>query len=306
MKWEKKGLIFSPNNNFEWMHSHAAVPLAEKLGGDLFRIFFTTRDKKNRSHGAYIDIDITNPSNIIQTSQKPVLEPGPLGSFDDSGAMPSCIVSHDGDSFLFYTGWSLGVTVPFYFYIGLARYNKEKKTFEKVSNAPILERTDKDPFLSASPYVIIDDEMWKMWYVSCIKWELDNAGNPRHHYSIRYAESKDGVSWKRRNQFCIPFKTNYEYAIARPYVIMENNFYKMWYSYRGGENTYRIGYAESDDGITWERMDEKSGIDVSLNGWDSDMIEYPFIFTHKEVTYMLYNGNEYGKSGFGYAVLSHN
>ena len=43
-------------------------------------------------------------------------------------------------------------------------------------------------------------------------------------------------------------------------------------------------------------------IDVSLVGWDSEMIEYPFVFEHKNKRYMLYNGNHYGKTGFGIAV----
>jgi len=76
----------------------------------------------------------------------------------------------------------------------------------------------------------------------------------------------------------------------------------MWYSYKGTETTYRIGYAESGDGISWERMDEKVGIDVSQSGWDSEMIEYSFVFNHKGLKYMLYNGNGYGKNGIGLAV----
>jgi predicted GH43/DUF377 family glycosyl hydrolase len=75
----------------------------------------------------------------------------------------------------------------------------------------------------------------------------------------------------------------------------------MWYSYRGSRN--RIGYADSEDGISWERKDGEAGIDVSASGWDSEMIEYPFVFDHDGERYMLYNGNGYGKTGIGLAVL---
>ena len=75
----------------------------------------------------------------------------------------------------------------------------------------------------------------------------------------------------------------------------------MWYCY--AIDNYRIGYAESEDGIAWERKDDEVGIDISESGWDSEMIEYPFVFEHKGRKHMLYNGNEYGKEGIGYAVM---
>ena len=75
----------------------------------------------------------------------------------------------------------------------------------------------------------------------------------------------------------------------------------MWYSY--AIENYRIGYAESKNGIHWKRMDKISGIDVSSSGWDSISIEYPYVFQHDSTKYMLYCGNEFGKTGFGYATM---
>jgi len=300
MKWIKKGLIFKPENNFDWMVSYGAVPFADHIKGDLYRIYFATRDKSNRSHTAYIEVDIKNPTAILNISEAPILKPGKLGTFDDSGAMPSCIVNHNDKKYLYYTGWALGVTVPFYFYIGLAISTDDERSFKKMSDGPILDRGNYDHYLTASPYVIIENDIWKMWYVSCIGWEIEN-GEPKHYYHIKYAESIDGIQWDRKGITCIDFKSNDEYAIARPCVIKEDGIYKMWYSYRGEK--YRIGYAESEDGIKWIRKDDKAGIDISESGWDSEMIEYAHVFNHKGTKYMLYNGNEYGKTGFGYAVL---
>jgi hypothetical protein len=303
MKWEKKGLIFSVDKISDWMYSHATVPFAEHMKEDLFRIYFATRDKQNRSHGAYIEVNILSPSNILKISKDPVLSPGPLGSFDDSGAMPMWIVNNNQKKNFYYIGWSLGVTVPFYVSIGLAESTNSDDVFSKISPAPILERNTVDPFLTASASIIIEDNLWKMWYLSGVKWEFDENKKPKHYYNIKYAESLNGVDWNREGIACIPFKDESEYAISRPCVIRENGIYKMWYSYRGGMETYRIGYAESFDGKKWDRKDEDVGIDVSKEGWDSDMIEYPFVFIHKGVKYLLYNGNDYGKSGFGYAIL---
>lgn len=303
MKWIKKGLIFEPKCNFDWMVTHAAVPIAERRGEDSYRIYFCGRDKHNRSQTGYIEIKITEPKKILYITEKPVLGLGKLGCFDDRGAMPSWIVNHAGKKYLYYTGWMLGVTVPFYFYIGLAISRDDGRTFERASKGPILERDNQDPYLTASPCVIIENGLWRMWYVSCMKWEIEN-GKPKHYYHIKYAESKDGIQWDRKGIACIDFKSKDEYAISRPCVIKENDIYKMWYSYRG--ESYRVGYAESKDGINWVRKDYESGIDVSESGWDSEMIEYPFVFTHKNKKYMFYNGNGYGKTGFGYAILEGN
>ena len=302
MKWEKKGLIFSVEKNHDWMYSHAMVPFAEFLYDDYFRIYFATRDKFNRSYGAFIDVNILNPKEILQISEKPIIEPGPLGTFDDNGATPFWITQKDNKRYLFYEGWNLGVTVPFYLNIGLAISQDDVFGFKKVSSAPILERNNADPIFTASACVLIEDDLWKMWYVSCEKWEFQISGKPKHYYNIKYAESSNGIEWIRKNINCIPFKNKDEYAISRPCVIKDKGTYKMWYSYRGGEETYRIGYAESVNGIIWKRKDSDAGIDISRSGWDSEMIGYPFVFSHKGVYYMLYNGNNYGKTGFGYAI----
>ena len=167
-----------------------------------------------------------------------------------------------------------------------------------------LNRDEIDPYSTFAPFVLKDKGIWKMWYVSLIKWEEKN-NELKHYYHIKYAESLDGINWKKEGKICIDFKNTLEYAIARPCVIKRGNIYKMWYSYRAGEKnlTYRIGYAESMDGINWERMDEKMNLSISESGWDSEMICYAYLFEHDSKLYMLYNGNGYGKTGIGLAVL---
>lgn len=304
MKWHKLGLIFCPQNNYDWMMSHAALPFAECIEDDLFRIYFTSRDKVNRSFVGYVEINIQKPHRIINLSPNPILSPGNLGTFDDSGAMLSWITEYEQYKYLYYIGWNLGVTVPFRNSIGLAISSKNNLNFTKYSEGPILDRNINEPHFCASPCVIKKEaERWRMWYLSCVKWELVN-GKPQHWYNIKYAESIDGINWIRSGLVCIDFKSKHEYAISRPCVVKDGEFYKMWYSYRG--HSYRIGYAESKDGINWNRLDQQVGIDVSDSGWDSEMIEYPYVFEHKGQMYMLYNGNGYGKTGFGLAVLEKN
>ena len=301
MKWIKKGLIFEPPKNLTWMISHAAVPTADNVVDDLFRIYFSGRDNQNRAHTGFFDIDIKYPKHILYVSEKPILRPGKLGTFDDSGSMASWIVTRSNKKYLYYIGWNLGITVPFCNSIGLAISPSDSGTFTRYSEGPLLGRDQNDPFFVANPCLIIENEKWRMWYLSCLGWDLE-AGRPKHRYVIKYAESTDGIYWERNGLTCIGFKSKDEYAISRPCVLKENGVYKMWYSYRG--KSYRIGYAESVDGLNWERKDHEVGIDVSKSGWDSEMIEYPFVFNHNGKKYMLYNGNGYGKTGIGLAILA--
>jgi hypothetical protein len=157
-----------------------------------------------------------------------------------------------------------------------------------------------DPCLTGTPAVLVDGGRWMMWYYSGVRWVLDESGNPKHFYHIKFAESSDGVEWRRDGTVCIDFGPG-EYAIARPSVLAGSGGYRMWYCYRGP--TYRIGYAESPDGRQWQRRDADAGIDVAPDGWDSEMIEYPHVFEHDGQLFMLYNGNGYGKTGVGLAIL---
>jgi len=298
-KWIKKGLLFAPPENLPWMRTHAAVPCAHPLGGGVYRVFFTGRDARQRSHVGYFDFDLRNPGTILRVSPRPALAPGDTGFFDEHGVMSSWILEVDGKRYLYYIGWNLGVSVPFRNAIGLAISQDGGETFARVSPGPILDRSLYDPCFTASSCVLREDRRWRMWYLSGLQWERTGEGL-KHHYHIKYAESTDGVHWQRSGVVCIDFQSPGEYAISRPSVIRDAEGYKMWYSYRG--TSYRIGYAESADGIRWTRKDEQAGIDVSDSGWDAEMIEYPCVFDHEGARYMLYNGNGYGKTGVGLAV----
>lgn len=263
---------------------------------------FSVRDAGGRSHIA--DATFTRgagDAGTIRVAAQPALAPGALGAFDDSGVTSSCVVRHGGRRFLYYTGWSRGVTVPFYLFAGLAVSDGDERPFERPSAAPLLERNAVDPFLTASPWVIVEDGAWRMWYVSAVRWEA-RADGPRHHYHVRYAESADGIHWRRDGRVCLDFSQPSEYAFGRPCVIRDAGGYRMWYSHRG--RTYRIGYAESKNGVEWTRRDEQAGIDVSAAGWDSEMIEYPVVVLDGANELMFYNGNGYGKTGIGLAVRS--
>jgi predicted GH43/DUF377 family glycosyl hydrolase len=300
MKWVKQGLMIEPVKGLDWMATHAQIPVAERISGSRYRIYFAGRNSDNRSQIGYAEVDLNEPKKILYITKRPVLELGPLGSFDDSGVFPSWLVEHDGKKYLFYIGWMEGKRVPYYASVGLAISTDRGKTYKKFLRGPLLDRNHVDPYMTLSSCVRIENRLWRMWYTSCIRWNIYD-GKPRPRYHIKYAESSDGINWKREGTVCIDFESEDEWAIARPCVIKEGGIYKMWYSY--SSRNYKIGYAESSDGIRWRRKDDNAGLDVSKTGWDSEMVAYAFIFLHNEKKYMLYNGNSFGKNGMGYAVL---
>ena len=298
MNWKKLGRIYEPENIYEGgVFTHGSNPFPVNIEEDIFRIFYNIRDEKNRSHLTYLDFDIEHKT-IIKVASKPILSPGIPGMFDDSGCSLGCVLDFEDKKYIYYLGWNLGVTVPWMNYIGLAIYNMSDDTCQKFSNVPIVERNEIDYLSMSYPYVIKENGKFRMWYGSNIQWGEKKRDM---NHVIKYAESEDGIHWKRDGSICIQGKDESEYAFSKPSVIFENGIYKMWYSYRGEK--YRIGYAESVDGIRWTRKDNESGIGVSSEGWDSEMVDYPVVFKHKEAVYMLYCGNGYGKTGFGLAIL---
>jgi hypothetical protein len=311
-KWMKKGLIYKPSGQNWWNRTHASVPTVDSTDQKIWRIYFGTRDEMNRNRISYITVEAGNPTHVLYEHDAPVLDLGNLGTFDDCGVMPSWILDYDGKKYLYYIGWTVRSTIPYHNSIGLAISKDNGYTFERFSEGPVFGETYVEPFFTATSCVLVDAGVWKNWYLSCTGWtRVDGRAEPRYH--IKYAESKDGINWDRRGLVAIDYKSDSEAGIVRASVLKENGSYRMWYSYRGGidyrsnpKTSYRIGYAESTDGVSWTRMDDSVGIDVSSEGWDSEMIEYPHVIEHHGVRYMFYNGNKFGHSGFGYALLERN
>ena len=270
--------------------------MVDPVGGSQVRLYFSSRDERNRAQIGRATIDLDRPTPQFEADV--VIGLGATGTFDDSGVTGGCLVSVGAGQHLYYSGWSLPGDVPFVFHIGCA-VSSNGSTFEKVSDAPVLGRSSIDPYLTASPSILVEGGVWRMWYVSGTGWTADPRPEP--NYLIRYAESRDGIEWRPSGRVCIGFSYEGEHAIARPHVIKDGSVYRMWYSHRG--SAYRIGYAESSDGLDWVRKDDQAGIDVSSGGWDSEMVCYPWVGDVGGTRRMLYNGNGYGRTGIGQAIF---
>jgi len=304
----RKGLVHRVDKNFPWMYSHTQVPFGFPLDKEIVRIYFSTRDKMNRSVVTFIECRGDDPKEVTYIHNKIVLGLGKLGMHDESGAMPSCVVKREDEIYMYYTGWNIGGDVSYRTSIGLAISRDNGITFQRFSDGPILDRSIYDPCFSCQPFVLKIGSKWNMWYLSSTRWELhDNYPEPYYH--VKYAVSDDGIHWERSGKVSLDYSDEID-AVGNPTILLEDEIYKMFYSYRKGygyrtdpSKAYRIGYAESKDGMTFIPKNEILEIIGEREEWESIANAYPHVYNFNDRKYMLYNGNGFGKSGFGYAVL---
>lgn len=301
MKWRKRGRVFVPGGGSWWSQSHAHLPTAAVRGDGRIRVYYAALDDDSYGRIGYVDLDAEDPSRVLFEAPEPVLGLGELGGFDDSGVTPSCVIDVGGETWLYYIGWQRTGRAPYQLFTGLAISRDGGATFERYSRAPILDRTDDEPFSRGAPFVRANDGAFRMWYWSCFKWSVEDD---RVHYNneVRLAESRDGVHWTPRSIPCL-VPEGPEYSIGRPWVVRDGELFRMWYSVRSHGLPYRLGYAESRDGLTWRRLDDEVGLESSAEGWDSEMVCYPCVVDAAGARYLFYNGNGHGRTGFGYAVL---
>lgn len=307
MKWNKIGFISKEAIDQDWAQTHLQLPSSLVLNESTVRVFFASRNTDNHSSVGCLELKKQEDMSlsISEVQDHPVLIPGEPGHFDQHGVFPSCLVEDQGKFYLFYIGWTQGYEPPlFYASIGLA-VSDDGKSFTK-KQGPLVQRNKFDPCLVTSPHVFKDKETWKMTYVSGIKWTKGTNNTYQSHYHIKYMESQNIEEWNPQGDIAIDFKEE-ETNIARSSVIqLSKGLYSMWFGYvKSDIGKYRIGYADSIDGKSWNRDDKKSGISID-NEHATEMISYPCVFQLGKEIYMLYNGDNFGYEGFGIALLNRN
>jgi len=312
--WKKLGLVFSPQelNGKDWIGEFAQAP-ATLLTDEFVRIYFSCRPKPDAngqyiSYSAYVDFDRNKLFQIKKVSENPILKLGELGQFDEFGTYPVSVININNEIKAYYAGWTRCESVPFNVAIGMAKSYDGGNSFEKIGTGPILSYSPDEPFILSGPKIRYFNNTYYLFYIAGRKWKIVN-NKPEPVYKIRLATSSDGITWKKMNKDLIPSRIEEDEAQASPDVFFLNGKYHMFFcyrhseNYRGKENGYRIGYAESSDLENWKRDDTKAGLDVSAEGWDSEMVSYPHVFAVDKKIYIAYLGNQVGKYGFGIAEL---
>lgn len=308
MNWEKKGFVYNTAGDHDWNRTYACGPTVFIVSDKIWRIYFDVRDDYNHSRPTYIDVEAGNPKNILYVHDRPLLDLGKIGTFDDSGITVSTVIRVGDEVWMYYLGWTVRNTVSYHNSSGLAISKDGGKSFTKFSEGPLLSPNYRHPYCNGAIDVMQDGDIFRMWYTHFVEWRVYNK-HPEPLYNIAYAESTNGIDWDRPDLISVDFADSQKGGIARPCVIKENGIYRMWYTFRSASdyrtnkaNSYRIGYAESTDGKVFKRMDDKFTLTVSDEGWDSIMMTYPHLIKYDGKYFMFYNGNGFGESGFGYAV----
>lgn len=301
MKWEKKGLVFGCRGQSAWMDNSALNP-TPIIVDDKIRVFAAFRTKDGVGRVGYVDVNAENPSEVLKVSKVPSLDIGDAGCFDDNGVMPCFVVRReDGSLLLFYTGYNIGHHVRFTGFSGSAVSYDNGETFSRISKTPCMDRTNNETLFRCIQSVLKDGDSWKFYYVAGNHF-IPGKKKTLPVYDIRLLSSPMKEELREEGRVILSTEGE-EYRVGRPYVIKTGDTYKMFFC-SGSENiTYRLSYAESLDGINWQRMDKKLNLDLSEEGWDSEMMAYPAVVTYKNKTYLFYNGNNFGYDGFGYAEL---
>ena len=298
MHWQKIGQIFTVVNSNHYLLTHASNPLPVHLYNNIFRVFYSGRNIDNKSSVGYVDVDIVS-LKVINYPKEPVITFGNENSFYSHGISIGNVYEAKGKKHILFMGWQVEDGQHWRGDVGkILLVESEKMTV--TPEIPFMTIDDEDKVSLSYPWVMYHEGIYKMWYGSTISWSSEN-GEMIH--VIKYATSADGETWTRHG-VAIPYELGVAQAFSKPCVIVDDSGYHMWYSYRSGTGEkYRIGYAYSKDGISWERKHHEVGITVSENSWDNEMVCYPFVFNYNGKRYMIYNGNGYGKTGFGLAVL---
>jgi hypothetical protein len=316
MKWKKLGKIFNPSDykinekTIEFAQSPQALCFDSHI-----RVYFSHRIKDNKekyiSKIAYVDFT-PDFKEILDVSQNEVIADGALGCYDEHGIFPLNVCKFQNKILGFIGGWNRRVSVMIDGAIGLSESFDNGETFLRLGNGPILGPTLNEPFLVADPFVKEYDKKLHMWYIFGEKWvTCEKYNQPERIYKIGHASSSNGIDWLRDGKFIIEDSYLNNECQALPTVVKIDSKFHMYFcfryatDFRNKDRGYRLGHAYSEDLKTWKRDDTTLNIYPSDNqeDWDSEMICYPHTFEFSGKIFMLYNGNAFGKNGFGLAEL---
>jgi len=301
MRWRKLGLLHVPSGQQAWARSHAMLPTPVPLDDERLRIFVGHLDERQVGRIGYVDVALSNPQRPLAVADEPVLDIGEPGLFDDNGVIPCCAVRSGERLRMYYAGFQLQEKIPYTIFTGLAETKSVGAPFERITPTPVLDRSDQELFFRAAPFVLQQNGRWRMWYIGGTGWTDDGHGKMIPLYSMKYAESDDGIVWPSAGIECLTPQEPDEVGFGRPFIVQQGARLRMLYAIRR-RSGYSLGYAESSDGLAWTRKDDEAGIACSPDGWDSEMICYAAVFPARDKWLMFYNGNGYGRTGVGFAV----
>lgn len=252
-----------------------------------------------------MDVAASDPTDVLGAASTPLMDVGQPGAFDDNGVVfTCCLTDSPGVLRAYYAGFELGVKVRYRIFTGMATSTDGGNSFSRYSPVPMLDRSPAETLFRCGPFVMRGNDRYRMWYVAGNDWTTVN-GKSLPRYRLHYVESRDGVSWPASGVMCLDFDPSTEHGIGRPWVVaMPGGGFEMYYSIRSRPKaTYVLGYAQSDNGTTWRRLDHELGLGPSPGSFDSKGIMYSATIAIGGKTYCFYSGDDFGRAGFAVACL---
>jgi hypothetical protein len=317
LRWRKLGRVFDPTmvDLPKGCSQFAQAPQA-LVFDDFVRVYFSTRSVdaaagKYLSHVAFVDMD-KSLERVLRASADEVIPLGGLGCFDEHGIFPMTVIRHSGKVYGYTCGWSRRVSVSVETAIGLAVSEDEGQTFSRVGPGPVLGPSLHEPFLVGDGSVAVIGRTFHMWYIFGTAWSAPKATDPAERtYKIGHATSLDGVHWEtEQGRQIVQDELGPDESQAMPSVVEIDGRYHMFFCHRQSTDFrtnpargYRLGHAVSDNLTDWVRDDADTWLKGEPQDWDGQMQCYPHAFKADGNVFLLYNGNEFGRFGFGAAVL---
>jgi hypothetical protein len=304
MKWRKLGVVWNTPGHAWWSRTHAMGPTPHLRDDGTIRVFLTTLDEQGRGRPMYVDVSAADPTRVLKVSDHFLMDVGRPGTFDDNGLMPISFVPWRGALRMYYAGFELCTHIRYRIFSGVAESHDGGETFTRLQETPVLDRSPGELYFRGGPFALADEGRIRLWYVGGSEWTELN-GKPMPIYDLRYLESADGLAWGDAGTLSMAVTGDDEHGFGRPWVVRRGpSDWQLFYSIRRRSlAAYRLGYAESSDGIHWIRKDDAMGLDVSPGAFDSDAIMYSAIVDVGGRRYCFYNGNGFGATGFGVAEL---
>jgi hypothetical protein len=302
MKWRKLGLVYGPSGDPAWAAHTAMTPTPVVMDAERVRVYAGFRDLDGVSRIGWVDIAADDPTRVLNVCREPALDVGRPGCFDDNGVILGDVVRVGDRLRMYYVGFQLVQKAKFLAFTGAAESTDGGNSYTRLGETPILDRADEGLFIRAIHTALPVDGGWRVWYAAGSDWATI-AGTPYPSYHVRTLESPDGLTFAKVGSVCLT-GVGHEYRLGRPRVWQEGNGYQMLFTYGTLDGAYRPGAARSADGRSWTRDDSEAGLAPTPETFDSETVCYPVPFRAGGRWYIVYNGNGFGRDGFGCAVLA--
>lgn len=300
--WVRKGRICGRDTwNLEWHKLNTQLPIPYLLDDNRLRLYITLCDSENRGRLGFVDVNPSNPSEIIDYSREPLLDIGKKGCFDENGVVSTAILEENGKIYIYYCGFQKHVNYPYSSLAGVAVSEDGGYSFSRIKETPMLERKDGEMFIRTGVGIYKFNDVYRIYYASGNEWiSVQNKLVPK--YSFRYIDSDSPICFEGNGKNLFPLE-NDEFGMTTPQIWENSKGYEMIYSLRTVSGGYCMGYAFSENGIDFTRNDKIMSFSRPTEAFDSKMVCYGKCYRYGERTYLFYSGNHYGMDGIGWAEL---